>query len=94
VVSPHGGPRGGEVLHAPASEGKTPFLVIQVPPTDPAAGSARRVLMYGHMDKQPPMLPWAEGLGPSPGPRAPPLPPTPPLDPHHWVHGGSLPPSL
>jgi len=53
-----------EVLHAPASEGKTPFLVIQVPPTDPAAGSARRVLMYGHMDKQPPMLPWAEGLGP------------------------------
>jgi acetylornithine deacetylase/succinyl-diaminopimelate desuccinylase-like protein len=53
-----------EVLHAPASERKTPFLVIQVPPTDPAAGSARRVLMYGHMDKQPPMLPWAEGLGP------------------------------
>ncbi len=40
-------------------EGRTPVVLIDVPGT--AAG---RVLLYGHLDKQPPMEPWAEGLGP------------------------------
>jgi len=45
-----------------SENGRTPFLAIDVPPT--TAGKGGHVLMYGHMDKQPPMLPWAEGLGP------------------------------
>lgn len=42
-------------------KGKTPFLVIEVPGTSPTLHS---VLMYGHMDKQPPLPPWGEGLDP------------------------------
>lgn len=37
---------------------KAPVLVVEVP------GSGDTVLFYGHMDKQPPMLPWREGLDP------------------------------
>ena len=48
-----------EMLQEP---GKTPFLFIQIPPS--RADFTHRILMYGHMDKQPPLLPWAEGLGP------------------------------
>ena len=32
-------------------EGKSPFLIVNVDPTDPASESC--VLLYGHMDKQP-----------------------------------------
>lgn len=42
-------------------KGKTPFLVIEIAGT---VSTAKTLLMYGHMDKQPPMLPWANGLGP------------------------------
>lgn len=42
-------------------KGKTPFLVIEVSGTSPTLNS---VLMYGHMDKQPPLPPWGEGLDP------------------------------
>mmetsp|Transcript_28676 Transcript_28676/g.56338 ORF Transcript_28676/g.56338 Transcript_28676/m.56338 type:complete len:510 (+) Transcript_28676:31-1560(+) len=41
--------------------GRTPLIYMVL------AGSeqdAETVMMYGHMDKQPHMLPWAEGLGP------------------------------
>lgn len=38
---------------------RTPLLFIEVP-----GASDETVLFYGHLDKQPPMLPWAEGLGP------------------------------
>lgn len=31
-------------------------MLVQVPGTDPTFG--QRILMYGHMDKQPPLLPW------------------------------------
>eukprot|EP00667_Euglena_gracilis_P008568 EG_transcript_8671 len=48
-----------EVFHEP---GKTPFMLVKVPGTDP--NFTKRILMYGHMDKQPPLLPWDEGLGP------------------------------
>jgi acetylornithine deacetylase/succinyl-diaminopimelate desuccinylase-like protein len=47
-----------EVLRLP---GRTPLIVIDIP------GSGREsdpVLMYGHLDKQPEMVGWAEGFGP------------------------------
>jgi acetylornithine deacetylase/succinyl-diaminopimelate desuccinylase-like protein len=38
---------------------RTPLMFIEVP-----GQSNETVLFYGHLDKQPPMLPWADGLGP------------------------------
>lgn len=43
------------------AEGRTPFLILEVEGTEPTSNT---LLMYGHMDKQPPLLPWAEGLHP------------------------------
>lgn len=45
-----------EVLRLP---GRTPLLLLEAPGTVPET-----VLYYGHLDKQPPMEPWADGLGP------------------------------
>src|SRR6478736_9726167 len=45
-----------EVVHLP---GRTPLLFIEVP-----GAVDDTVLLYGHMDKQPEMTGWAEGLGP------------------------------
>jgi acetylornithine deacetylase/succinyl-diaminopimelate desuccinylase-like protein len=48
-------------------DGRTPFLCIEVEATaPPPAGKADQpLLMYAHMDKQPPMTPfWSDGLGP------------------------------
>lgn len=45
-----------EVVRLP---GRTPLIFIEIPGTAPGT-----VLMYGHLDKQPEMLGWAEGLGP------------------------------
>lgn len=42
---------------------RTPVLYFEVPATD-AASSARTVLLYGHLDKQPEMTGWREGTGP------------------------------
>jgi len=43
--------------------GRTPMIVMEVPPT--GSGSADdTVLLYGHLDKQPEMEGWREGLGP------------------------------
>eukprot|EP00796_Vickermania_ingenoplastis_P004450 gene4451-3247_t len=42
-------------------KGKTPFLIAEVAGSEPTLCS---VLMYGHMDKQPPLPPWDEGLDP------------------------------
>ncbi len=44
-------------------EGRTPVLFIEVPATQ-GAERAGTVLLYGHLDKQPEMTGWAEGLGP------------------------------
>ena len=41
---------------------RTPLIFIEVPGNDPA--SADRVLLYGHLDKQPEMVGWLEGYGP------------------------------
>jgi acetylornithine deacetylase/succinyl-diaminopimelate desuccinylase-like protein len=50
-----------KVLHA---SGRTPFMIIQIPAS--RESFQRRLLMYGHMDKQPPldMHLWEEGLSP------------------------------
>ena len=40
-------------------EGRTPVIVAEVP-----GRGDRTVLLYGHCDKQPEMVGWAEGLGP------------------------------
>lgn len=41
--------------------GRTPVLLAEAPST---GGTGRTVLVYGHLDKQPPMGQWREGLGP------------------------------
>src|SRR5580700_9356908 len=45
-----------EVVRAP---GRTPLIFIEVPGTTPGT-----ILMYGHLDKQPEMKGWSQGLGP------------------------------
>jgi acetylornithine deacetylase/succinyl-diaminopimelate desuccinylase-like protein len=42
--------------------GRTPVLLVEVPAT--AAGHTDTVLLYGHLDKQPEMAGWRDGLGP------------------------------
>ena len=43
--------------------GRSPVLVVDVPPT-PGAEERGTVLLYGHLDKQPPVDGWSDGLGP------------------------------
>lgn len=43
-------------------EGRTPLIFIEIPATD--ATNDDCVLLYGHLDKQPEMTGWEEGLGP------------------------------
>ena len=45
-----------EVVRLPK---RTPLILVEIPGTAPGT-----VLMYGHLDKQPEMLGWAEGTGP------------------------------
>ncbi|MEO5766625.1 MAG: M20 family metallopeptidase [Casimicrobiaceae bacterium] len=49
-----------EIVRLP---GRTPLLFFEVPATGAASGD-RSVLLYGHLDKQPEMVGWREGLGP------------------------------
>ena len=44
-------------------EGRSPLLLVDVPATDAAADRVT-VLIYGHLDKQPPAGGWSDGLGP------------------------------
>jgi len=44
---------------------RTPLIFIDIPPAGEANGSATdTVMLYGHLDKQPEMTGWREGLGP------------------------------
>ncbi len=52
-------PLPGMKLDVARIEGRTPLIIIDVPGT-----SEDRVLMYGHLDKQPEMAGWREGLDP------------------------------
>src|SRR3954452_6340560 len=44
-------------------DNRTPLIFIDIPATDARAGDDC-VLLYGHLDKQPEMTGWDEGLGP------------------------------
>ena len=44
-------------------EGRTPLLLVDVPPAGEGRGDDT-VLLYGHLDKQPPFTGWRDGLGP------------------------------
>ena len=46
-------------LHSNDGSRRTPLIFIEIPGSAPGT-----VLMYGHLDKQPEMLGWADGLGP------------------------------
>lgn len=43
--------------------GRTPLIVCEIPASDRELAD-RTVLLYGHLDKQPEMTGWREGLGP------------------------------
>ena len=45
-------------------EGLTPVIVADIPATAGWGGSDRPTLLYGHLDKQPPLGQWRPGLGP------------------------------
>jgi acetylornithine deacetylase/succinyl-diaminopimelate desuccinylase-like protein len=45
-------------------EGRTPVIFMEVPATQQPANPTECVLLYGHLDKQPEMVGWSEGLGP------------------------------
>jgi acetylornithine deacetylase/succinyl-diaminopimelate desuccinylase-like protein len=49
----------GATLEVVRLEGRTPVILIDVP-----GNSTDTVLLYGHLDKQPEMVGWAEGYGP------------------------------
>ena len=44
--------------------GRTPLIVAEIEPFGPEAAEAPVVLLYGHLDKQPEMVGWRDGLGP------------------------------
>jgi acetylornithine deacetylase/succinyl-diaminopimelate desuccinylase-like protein len=48
----------GARLEVVRLEGRTPVMLIEIP------GAGDAVLLYGHLDKQPEMVGWTEGLGP------------------------------
>jgi len=50
-----------EILRLP---GKTPVLLFDVPADPSVRADAGTVLLYGHLDKQPPVGGWSDGLGP------------------------------
>jgi acetylornithine deacetylase/succinyl-diaminopimelate desuccinylase-like protein len=54
---------GGMQVQVHALPGRTPVITVEVPASGAAAGDDT-VLLYGHLDKQPPMLPWRDGLAP------------------------------
>jgi len=48
-------------VHINRLEGRTPVLVVTVEATAPTTGT---VVLYGHLDKQPPLGDWSTGLAP------------------------------
>ena len=52
----------GATLEVVRLEGRTPVIFIEIPGSGPVADDT--VLLYGHLDKQPEMEGWSEGLGP------------------------------
>src|ERR1700730_14845983 len=50
----------GATLDIVRLPGRTPLMLIEVPGSGPQTNSDT-VLLYGHLDKQPEMVGWAEG---------------------------------
>jgi len=57
----HSRPISGLELSVERLHGRTPVIVAQVPSNSSAQGT---VVLYGHVDKQPEMVGWRDGLGP------------------------------
>ena len=53
----------GATIEVQELPGRTPVLLVDVPAT-PGCEGADTVLLYGHLDKQPAMDGWRDGLGP------------------------------
>jgi acetylornithine deacetylase/succinyl-diaminopimelate desuccinylase-like protein len=53
----------GMALEVVQLDGRTPLIFIEIPASDERTGEDC-VLLYGHLDKQPEMTGWDEGLGP------------------------------
>jgi acetylornithine deacetylase/succinyl-diaminopimelate desuccinylase-like protein len=54
----------GATLEVVRLPGRTPLIYIDIPGADISSGGGDGVLLYGHLDKQPEMVGWAEGYGP------------------------------
>lgn len=54
---------GGATVEVLEIDGRTPVLLVDVPPAGDGQADDT-VLLYGHLDKQPPFTGWREGLGP------------------------------
>ncbi|HPF13988.1 MAG TPA: M20/M25/M40 family metallo-hydrolase, partial [Planctomycetota bacterium] len=52
-------PIAGMTVEIVQLEGRTPVILMEIPGSGPDT-----VLLYGHLDKQPEMVGWREGLGP------------------------------
>jgi acetylornithine deacetylase/succinyl-diaminopimelate desuccinylase-like protein len=52
----------GATIEVVRLDGRTPVIFIEIPGAGPAADDT--VLLYGHLDKQPEMEGWSDGLGP------------------------------
>ena len=59
-------PIAGLTVEVQRLPGRTPLIVAEIDPfgDPPSEEDQSTVLLYGHLDKQPPMLGWREGLGP------------------------------
>jgi acetylornithine deacetylase/succinyl-diaminopimelate desuccinylase-like protein len=53
----------GATVEVHEIDGLSPVLLVDVPPAG-GGSSDRTVLLYGHLDKQPPFEGWRDGLGP------------------------------
>nr|WP_166206842.1 M20 family metallopeptidase [Lysobacter telluris] len=56
-------PVDGMIVEVVRLDGRTPLIFLDIPATDGRSGEDC-VLLYGHLDKQPEMTGWDEGLGP------------------------------
>jgi acetylornithine deacetylase/succinyl-diaminopimelate desuccinylase-like protein len=58
----------GATVEVQELPGRTPVVIVDVPASgcvaSGEAGGASQVLLYGHLDKQPPLAEWRTGLGP------------------------------
>ena len=52
---------GGVTAEVLGGAGRTPLILVDAPATGSSSGP---VLVYGHLDKQPPLGAWRDGLGP------------------------------